>query len=393
MKRLITCSDGTWNKPDNKDRGIPVETNVEKMFRAICPVDTTDAYKPVRQLKIYDQGVGTGYSWKDKLIGGATGAGIDKNIKDMYTFLMLNYEPGDQIYLYGFSRGAYTARSIGGFIRNCGILRPENMLLLDKAYGLYRDRNKYSSPDSDLMTSFRARYSFENITPIHFIGVWDTVGSLGIPLPWYKLRNINRYKFHDVTLGSNVQHAYQALAIDEKRKLFTPTLWQQSNTVTNNPHHPQQLEQRWFCGVHSNVGGGYADTGLSDIALNWLIEKARTAGLCFDEEIVASIKPDPLATIRNSYTPLYWFWLPRWRTMLDPNFHNQTIDESVYLRMKEMMKYKPKNLKKISQSGNPIIVTSAYEKAKRRSRGLPDHESEDTGTADSPRRSILEEQR
>ncbi|MET0466464.1 MAG: DUF2235 domain-containing protein [Chitinophagaceae bacterium] len=346
MKRLITCSDGTWNKPENKDRGLPVETNVEKMFRAICSTDNSDAYKPVRQLKIYDQGVGTGYTWKDRLIGGATGAGIDKNIKDMYTFLMLNYDPGDQIYLFGFSRGAYTARSIGGLIRNCGILRPENIMLVDKAYNLYRDRNKYSSPDSDLMTSFRHRYSHEDQTPVHFIGVWDTVGSLGIPLPWYKLRNRNRYKFHDLTLGSTVQHAYHALAIDEKRRLFLPTLWQQSSTVINNPYHPQKMEQRWFSGVHSNVGGGYADCGLSDIPLNWLLTRANEAGLCFEEERLNEIKPNYLAELRNSYTPLYWFWFPAHRELLNPEYPNQTIDESAYRRMKENLKYRPKNIPK-----------------------------------------------
>ncbi len=350
MKRLITCSDGTWNKPDNKDRGLPVETNVEKMFRAICTTDNADAYKPVHQLKIYDQGVGTGYTWKDKLIGGATGAGIDKNIKDMYTFLMLNYEPGDQIYLFGFSRGAYTARSIGGLIRNCGILRPENIMLVDKAYNLYRDRNKYSSPDSDLMTSFRHRYAHEDQTPVHFIGVWDTVGSLGIPLPWYKLRNRNRYKFHDLTLGSTVQHAYHALAIDEKRRLFQPTLWQQSSTVANNPYHPQKMEQRWFPGVHSNVGGGYADSGLSDIALNWLLNKANEAGLCYEEERLKAIKPDHLAELRNSYTPLYWFWFPTYRKLLNPEYPNQTIDETAYQRMKEQPKYRPKNIPKSQTS-------------------------------------------
>src|SRR5436189_1081249 len=105
MKRLITCSDGTWNKPGTKDMGIEVITNVAKMFKCICSLDTSDKNNPIQQLKIYDQGVGTGYTWKDRLLGGATGAGIDKNIKDMYLFLALNYEPEDDIFLFGFSRG------------------------------------------------------------------------------------------------------------------------------------------------------------------------------------------------------------------------------------------------------------------------------------------------
>jgi uncharacterized protein (DUF2235 family) len=345
MKRLITCSDGTWNKPDNKDRGKLVETNVEKMFRCICSEDTSDQEKTVQQLKVYDQGVGTGYSWKDRVLGGATGAGIDKNIKDMYTFLMLNYEPGDEIFLFGFSRGAYTARSIGGLIRNCGILKPEYMLLLDKAYGLYRDRNKYSAPDSDLMTSFRKRYAYEDKTPIKFIGIWDTVGSLGIPLPWYKLRNRDRYKFHDLTLSSTVEYAYQGLAIDEKRKLFMPSLWQESNTVRNDPNHKQQMEQRWFAGVHSNVGGGYVDSGLSDVALNWLIEKSKeNAGLCFDENCLEAIKPDFKGELRNSYTTLYWFWWPTRRKIMQEEYPGQVIDSTVWERFEADNHYRPKNL-------------------------------------------------
>ncbi|HMI78670.1 MAG TPA: DUF2235 domain-containing protein, partial [Ferruginibacter sp.] len=253
MKRIITCSDGTWNKIGNVENGVVVQTNVEKMYNSICSMGKDSLTKEaIPQLKAYDQGVGTGYSLKDRIVGGATGAGIDKNIKDMYSFFALNYEPGDEIYLFGFSRGAYTARSLAGFIRNCGVLKPAYIHLVDKAYELYRDRNDYSTPDSDLMKAFKKNYAYEDITPIKFIGVWDTVGSLGIPLPAFQFKNKNRYKFHDVTLSSTIEHAYHALAIDERRALFAPTLWQKSNTVKNDNTHPQQMEQRWFAGVHSN---------------------------------------------------------------------------------------------------------------------------------------------
>ncbi len=348
MKRLITCSDGTWNKPGIKDKGREVKTNVEKMFNCICSFDTSNPGQPVPQLKVYDQGVGTGYTWRDRLLGGATGAGIDKNIKDMYSFLVLNYEPGDDIFLFGFSRGAYTARSIGGFIRNCGILKPQFIHLVDKAYELYRDRNKYTIPDSDLMKSFRRNYCYEDVTPIKFIGVWDTVGSLGIPLPWYKLRNKNRYMFHDVTLSCYVHHAYHALAIDERRKLFRPTLWEKSDVVKYTENHPQKMEQRWFAGVHSNVGGGYLDCGLSNIALQWLIDKAQSAGLCYNAPPL--IVADPVfdkGILRNSYTPLYWFWWPISRVVTLKNDTNQYIDESVYKRMNDDETYRPKNLREL----------------------------------------------
>ena len=115
MKKIVVCCDGTWNKPGIKDRGKPVKTNVQKIYEAISP---GTAQTP--QLKYYGQGVGTGFTLGDMILGGSTGLGIDANIMNAYKFLMWNYEPGDQIYLFGFSRGAYTVRSLAGFIRNCG---------------------------------------------------------------------------------------------------------------------------------------------------------------------------------------------------------------------------------------------------------------------------------
>ncbi len=339
MKRIIVCCDGTWNKIGGKDGNTIVQTNVEKMFNAICADGDG-----IQQVKAYVEGVGTGYTLTDKIMGGTTGAGIDKNIKDMYSFLVMTYQPGDEIYLFGFSRGAYTARSIGGFIRNCGILKPENYYLIQDAYNLYRDRNGYTTPDSDMMKYFRSNYCYEDITPIKFIGVWDTVGSLGIPLPAYKIKNIQKYKFHDVTLSSYVENAYHALAVDEKRKLFLPTLWEKSETVKKDPNHKQKLEQRWFSGVHSNVGGGYADSGLSDIALQWLIAKAKEAGLCYNQDVLDKIKPDYKGVLRNSYSAMYWFWRPVWRTININDDNNQSIDDTVYERYKTHPEYKPKNI-------------------------------------------------
>ncbi len=335
MKRIITCSDGTWNQPGTEDKGIVVKTNVEKIYQLIKSNDAG-----IEQVKYYDQGVGTGLTLKSKIIGGATGAGIDKNIKDVYTFLVLNYEPGDEIYLFGFSRGAYTARSVVGFIRNCGILKPQNLHLLDKAYDLYRERNAYTSPDSDLMLSFKEQYAEQ--PKIKMIGVWDTVGSLGIPLPAYKLWNLKRYKFHDVSLSNIVENAYQALGIDEKRALFAPTLWQQKDTL---PAH-QYIEQRWFAGVHSNIGGGYANCALSNITLKWMIKKAENLGLGIDD-FKADENCDNL--IRNSYTLPYWLWRPQWRSILQQSGSYEVIDESVLERFKENKKYRPQNLLKLKE--------------------------------------------
>ena len=349
MKRIITCSDGTWNEPDEKDGKVVVKTNVAKMYDCICSQGRDNEGNPVQQLKAYDQGVGTGISRRDKFLGGITGAGLDKNILDMYMFICLSYQPGDEIYLFGFSRGAYTARSISGFIRNCGVLKPEYLHHINTAFSLYRDRNDYSNPESDLMRSFRRNYCQEDITPIYLIGVWDTVGSLGVPLPWYKTLNQKKYHFHDVTLSSTVKHAYHALSIDDRRKLFTPTLWEKSDTVSEDGNHPQQLEQRWFAGVHSNVGGGYKDSGLSNRALQWLIDKATTAGLCYHDPVSYEINPDrDKEEIRNSYTWKYWFWRKIWRDIdLDDSRQNQSIDDSVRERYNNpLKKYKPANLKK-----------------------------------------------
>src|SRR6478736_2800250 len=218
MKRIITCSDGTWNHPGETDRGIIVQTNVEKLHCALTPTGTDG----IAQVKYYDPGVGTGYSFADRIAGGATGEGLDKNILDAYKFIVWNYEPGDEIFLFGFSRGAYTARSLSGFIRYCGILKPEYLSIADEAYQLYHDKTQYTGPDSDVSLAFRTRYSYE--TGIRFIGVWDTVGALGIPLNIFKTHDAEKYQFHDVTLSSQVDFAYHALAIHERRRLFEPTL-------------------------------------------------------------------------------------------------------------------------------------------------------------------------
>ena len=334
-KRIIACCDGAWNKPGNIDRGKRVQTNVEIIFNAICK--NGDG---IEQVKLYDSGVGTGYSIKDRFIGGAAGLGIDEKIKDVYKFLILNYESEDQeIYLFGFSRGAYTARSVVGLINNCGILKPEYFHLVNEAYNLYRNRNSYSAPDSDLMMAFKNRYCHQ--PRIKFLGVWDTVGSLGLPLPSFLKLNSKKFEFHDVTLSSIVDYAYHALAIHERRPMFQPALWKQIESVKQSK---QVLEQRWFAGVHSNIGGGYCDTGLSDIALQWLIKKSSECGLCFHDDKVGQIKPDYNGEMRNSYTALYWFWLPKWRKIYDDKDRKEVLDISVLERYKH--KTMPKNVKK-----------------------------------------------
>lgn len=183
-------------------------------------------------------------------------------------------------------------------------MKPEYLHLVNEAYQLYRDRTALTSPDSDLMKAFKRSYGIDKRdTPIQLLGVWDTVGALGIPLWWFKWFN-KKYMFHDVKLSSQIKNAYHALAIDEQRNIFEPALWE-VNESSINELNPQKCEQVWFPGVHSNVGGGYCDTGLSDTALLWMVEKASETGLEFKGGSVEKIKSDSCGELRNSATIIY----------------------------------------------------------------------------------------
>lgn len=265
-KRWIICADGTWNKPEQTEQGVPTPTNVIKLAAAILPFDD----KGITQTVCYHPGVGSG-GILDHWVGGISGYGISRNIRDLYLSLVLNYVPGDELFLFGFSRGAYTVRSLAGLIRNCGILKDNHVEKYQEAYDLYRDRTDKTHPNATISIEFRSQYAWPDFN-IKFIGVWDTVGKLGIPLPFH-IRN-KWCEFHDVTLSSYVDYAYQALAIDERREPFIPCIWTKQPTSKH-----QLLEQAWFPGVHSNVGGGYEDTGLSDCALDWMWRRAEKCGL------------------------------------------------------------------------------------------------------------------
>src|SRR5262245_15503931 len=238
-KRLIICFDGTWNTSDNQ--GNP--TNVTRIARAI-PAFASDG---VAQIVYYDSGVGTGLL--DRWIGGFIGAGLGRKIKDAYLFLAQNYQDGDEIYIFGFSRGAFTARSLAGFIGLCkGLLERRYLHKLEFAWQAYRTkpakRNMFKLYE-EIEKSVRA-------VDINCIGVWDTVGALGIPLGLFSNWNQRRYRFHDTELSRLVRNAFHALAIDEQRGPFVPSLWEWPKRDIEN----QIVEQVWFPGVHSNVGGG-----------------------------------------------------------------------------------------------------------------------------------------
>jgi uncharacterized protein (DUF2235 family) len=294
-KRLVLCCDGTWNTLTQR-----APTNVAKVSEAVADTDPAG----IRQLVHYHEGVGTGNRLWNRLVGGAFGLGLSANVRDAYRFVVEHYEPGDELFFFGFSRGAYTARSAVGFIRNCGVLVRGEADRIDEAYRLYRDRDPETGPASPAALAFREAYAREDVTPIRFIGVWDTVGALGIPLSGAGLINLlnRRWQFHDTQLSSVVQSAYQALAVDEHRKSFAPAVWQPSPSASDQ----QEREQVWFAGAHSDVGGGYPEQELSNLALRWLTERAEKCGLAFESDAFTNLpRRDELGKLHNSLKPLY----------------------------------------------------------------------------------------
>ncbi len=284
MKRIAIFADGTWNSPE---RGGP--TNVLRMARAVRPVAGG-----AKQVAFYDWGVGTD---RKKLSGGITGAGIDKNIMDCYRFIVHNYDPGDALFFFGFSRGAYTVRSLAGFIRNCGLLRRPHAERIAEAFRLYRKRSPASHPSAPDSQSFRKKFAVADITPIEFIGAWDTVGALGIPVPFWGTLGDQKFLFHDTEPSRIVQHARHAVSLDENREDFRPVLWSDKPSV--------DIQQVWFAGVHSDIGGGYANRGLSDCAIDWVVAEAAKFGLEFEAHFTDSIDPKPSAKMHNGRKGIY----------------------------------------------------------------------------------------
>lgn len=339
MKRIITSSDGTWNKPNEKDEGIISPTNVYQLKKLIPFRDESD----IVQIPFYDEGVGT--HWYDALPGGVGGAGINQNIKDAYRHIMLHYDEGDEIYLFGFSRGAYTARSVAGWIFNCGILKRENEEMIEQSFKLYRRRDDASHPNAIESINFRKQYCHEQVK-IKFIGVWDTVGALGIPITVFNKfnRKILDCQFHDVKLNWQIENAYHAVAIDEHRVPFEVTLWKQTK---DGIAVGQKIEQRWFPGVHCDVGGSYAQHALSDCTLRWMIEKARETGLAINDSSQL-IQPNPTGKIHNSMSILY-------RIL---GVHNREItlnDDSKQVISNEAFQRWEQNTEQYKENANPNL--------------------------------------
>ncbi len=297
MKRLIVCCDGTWNTPDQEDNGIPVPTNVFKIYNAIADRDPESS---VEQLRYYNPGVGSSGGVPGRVLGGAVGLGTSKNIRSAYHWLGCNYEEGDEIYLFGFSRGVFAVRSLGGFLARGllnlrGLESKETWQRVKQAFskGYRKKKSKVSDWAGEEWSFFHGAAPL----PITFMGVWETVGALGVPddLEIFNIVESRKsWSFHDTELGNHVRSARHAMAIDEIRSSFCVSRW------SNGTAHPGAKEL-WFPGVHSDVGGGYGECGLSNGVLLWMIEESAAEGLAFREKVAFAIEADPLGVMHNSF--------------------------------------------------------------------------------------------
>ncbi len=266
MKRLVVCFDGTWNAADSER----AETNVARMARAVRANSGADG---VQQLVFYERGVGTTSSSAMNLFAGATGLGVGDTIRSAYRTLAQNYVPGDEIFVFGFSRGAFSARSLSGLIGACGLLKRQNLDHVHRAWSFYREAKVRTPEAFALQSEAQTHTSVE----IKFLGVWDTVGALGVPVGLFGKALMGEvFEFHDTSPSRIVRYGAHALAIDEYRDEFVPTLW------TGSAPQNSTIEQVWFCGCHSDVGGGYQDRRMANIPLRWMALRAESQGLQLD---------------------------------------------------------------------------------------------------------------
>lgn len=353
-KRLAIFLDGTWNAVDSN-------TNVWRM-RALCAPTSRDGK---HQAIYYEIGVNGFY-------GGVFGKGLSENIRLAYEWLIENYNDGDEIFIFGFSRGAYTARSLAGLISKLGILKPGSPIGVAQLYDRYKRSDEQTIwelneqqdagtlKDATLEERWMLKYSQR--AKIKMVGVWDTVGSLGIPA--FSIEGISRstFGFLHTGLRIHIQHGYHALAIDEHRRDFAPTLWDvrranDPKATRAAPRSIDSVEQRWFVGAHANVGGGYASDLLAQAPLRWIMKKASLHGLSFRNDV--DIDGDAVnASITDSYGDFGYGFYSKFKSPVfrkigeeplvrEDGTHsnvNETIDLSVFERWRAVPSYRPQNI-------------------------------------------------
>ncbi len=335
MKNIVICCDGTGNQYG------AANTNVVKLFRAL----DLSGDAGTQQVAFYDPGVGTGNPRgaitrsrvvASQILGLAFGVGVFRNISDAYRYLMEEYEPGDHVYIFGFSRGAYTARALTGMLHMLGLLHSGSWNQIPYALELYRKRvpKDEDGKAEHFKTARGFKDTFSRECKPHFIGVWDTVKTVGV---WDALKIQAKWQtalpytfsMPDVAFGRH------AISIDERRSRFRPNMWSHREDNT--------MQQVWFAGVHSDIGGGYKESGLSDIALNWMLKGAQHQGLSLRADAYDQIHPAPTQEMHNSLT---WKWIAAgWkrRAVRGPGEWNEqtkswaarppSVHESVRIRM------------------------------------------------------------
>lgn len=386
-KRVILCFDGEWDRfPDPGVLGLssrhpprqsrpsfqfdsPPATNVFQLYQSILP----RADNGRMQQKWYEPG--NSIPWFHRFRDGSFGYGLDQTILQSYAYLAATYDPGDELYIYGFSRGAYTARSLVGLLTLAGLpsptalsedhvrlvreaasplspssgtathLRecltrmvtdPDNQVI-DEAYRLYR--TVQNAPPTSGVSLSRRRGPSEMIVTL--LGLWDTVGPLGIPTNALRWLNEHRYNFRDTELSPIVQQACHALAIDEHRADHNATLW------TSPPKAGQIIEQRWFAGAHGDLGGTYPDRDLADISLAWIQRRSMRKGLAIKPGVIPG-QHNVLSRIHDSFSECFvgfrkWIHPRFYRPVMQTGTDTEVLDGSVDTRLLHSPTYRPKN--------------------------------------------------
>jgi uncharacterized protein (DUF2235 family) len=328
-KFIIFCADGTWNGPDQDDNGDGQAdpTNVFKIytgfagttrpgFEGLIAEQEKELVEDGQTVQVakYIHGVGDEKNPIRKLLGGVFGAGMLSRIVRGYTFISRNYQPGDHIVVTGFSRGAYTARALAGLIASQGLLAKPLTADKSEAYqwgakAWYHHRKHTARGETgflqklaEALADLRDFFSQDDLKAGHLVpvdrikavGVWDTVGALGLPR-YYRDRRADAFRFTNTRLSSKVEKGFHAVALDEQRLDFTPTLWDKTANVV----------QMVFPGAHADVGGGYAtvgnESGLSDVSLGWMVENLKNLGARFAKPIYVPYRPDPRGTAHKPW--------------------------------------------------------------------------------------------
>ena len=316
MKRLIICSDGLWTSPS-----IPADSNLGLLSTAL----SATARNGEAQMLVVDPFQGLAAQ------SAQHGGYLNDSLHYLYRCLALNYEDGDEIWLFGFSRGSFIVRSLAGMLRNVGLLRKSSLVELAEAWHIYRTRWGVDAQNAE-----RFRRAHSRPVEIRFLGVFDTLSKAGVPE--HCQARANPPVFHNTTLSSTVQFAYHALAIDERREGYEPCLWRTGNDRS-------RTEQCWFTGDHRDIGGIQGDTSLAILSLHWMCSRATALGLALDERSLSDAmsarerKPrssSPNTTFRRSgktYRPI---------GQTNPD---ETLHPSAEQRFLRQQGYRPANLR------------------------------------------------